>query len=69
MHFAKKLEEHDQIVPVYDIGKMADSILGYEEQVEKLKDAKSVNIEREKRVKEFAKAIDEICLNLLRGSN
>lgn len=65
IQFVKKLEEHKQIISVYDIHEIADSILSYEERIKELKDTKSVNIEREKRVNKFAKAIDEICLKLL----
>jgi len=66
MHFAKIMEEHDQILSVYDIDEIGDSILGYSQRVEKLKDANSSNVEREHRVKEFANALDEICLKLLK---
>ncbi|NOR15435.1 MAG: hypothetical protein GQ544_07010 [Candidatus Aminicenantes bacterium] len=69
MVFAKKLEEHNQIISVYDIKDIADRIHDYEQKIEELEDAQSEKIEREKRVKEFAKALDEICKNLVKDKN
>jgi len=65
MLFAKKLEEHNQIICVYEIHDMADKIYNYNTLIQELKDANLEKIEREKRVSEFARALDEICLNLL----
>jgi UDP-N-acetylglucosamine transferase subunit ALG13 len=69
IHFVRKLEEHDQILAVYDISDISSCILDYEKRVEELKDAESSNVEREQRVKKFAKALDEICSNLLGGTD
>lgn len=69
MLFTKKLEEHNQIICVYDIQEMANKIHSYDEIVSKLEDARLGKAEREKRVKAFAEAIEEICLNLLKDKN
>jgi UDP-N-acetylglucosamine transferase subunit ALG13 len=66
MLFAHKMEEHNQIICVYDIDEMTDKIHHYSSLIEDLKDARTEKIEREKRVRDFARALDEICLKLLK---
>jgi UDP-N-acetylglucosamine transferase subunit ALG13 len=69
MVFTKKLEEHNKIISVYDIKEIAERIHDYEQKIEELEDTQSEKIEREKRVKEFAIALDEICQDLVKGKN
>jgi hypothetical protein len=69
MLFAQKLEEHNQIICVYDIQDLADKIHSYDRMIKELEDVGLEKIEREKRVREFAEALDSICINLLKKKN
>lgn len=69
MLFADKMREHSQIICVNDIHDMPDKIHQYTTLIEELKNASAEKIEREKRVSEFARALDEICLNLLKDED
>lgn len=65
MLFAKKLESHKQIICVYDIQDLTNKILSYDKMIGDMEDVGLEKIEREKRVQEFADAMDSLCSNLL----